>query len=92
MIKSFKHKSLKRLFENGDRRGVPTHLAEKLARRLDALENAGDVSDLILPGFNLHELKGNHKGTWSITVTGNWRITFAFDSGDASDIDFEDYH
>lgn len=92
MIKSFKHKGLKRLFENGDHRGVPAQLAEKLTRRLDALDSAGEVLDLMLPGFNLHELKGNRKGTWSITVTGNWRITFAFDSGDASEIDFEDYH
>jgi toxin HigB-1 len=92
MIKGFKHKGLKRLFENGDHRGVPAQLAEKLTRRLDAIDTADDVSDLILPGFNLHELKGARKGTWSITAAGNWRITFIFADGDASDIDFEDYH
>lgn len=92
MIKSFKHKGLKGLFENGDHRGVPAQLAEKLTRRLDALDSAGKVSDLMLPGFNLYQSKGDRKETWSITVTGNWRITFAFYSGDASEIDFEDYH
>jgi proteic killer suppression protein len=71
---------------------VPAQLAEKLTRRLDALDSANEISDLMLPGFNLHELKGDRKGIWSITVTGNWRITFAFNSGDASEIDLEDYH
>ena len=92
MIRSFNHKGLKRLFEDGDHRGVPTKLAEKLTRRLDAINTADDVIDLILPGFNLHELKGNRRRTWSVTVTGNWRITFKFTDGDASDVDFEDYH
>jgi toxin HigB-1 len=92
MIKSFQHKGLKRLFEKGDRRGVPAQLADKITRRLDAIDSAVQVTDLSLPGFNLHELKGGRKGTWSITVSGNWRITFEFTGGDAYIVDFEDYH
>jgi proteic killer suppression protein len=92
MIKTFKHKGLKKLFEDGDHRGVPTQLAEKLTRRLDAIDAADNVTELILPGFNLHELKGGRKGTWSITVTGNWHMTFVFADGDANDVGFEDYH
>jgi toxin HigB-1 len=92
MIKSFQHKGLKRLFEKGDRRGVLAQLADKITRRLDAIDAAAQVTDLNLPGFNLHELKGNRKGTWSITVSGNWRITFEFRDGDAYIVDFEDYH
>jgi toxin HigB-1 len=92
MIISFKHKELKRLFEDGNYRRLPAQLAEKLTRRLDAIDTAVDVSDLILPGFNLHELKGARKGTWRMIVTGNWRITLKFTNGDASDVDLEDYH
>jgi proteic killer suppression protein len=92
MIKSFQHKGLKRLFEKGDRRGVSAQLADKITRRLDSIDAAAQVTDLNLPGFNLHELKGDRKGTWSITVSGNWRITFEFRDGDAYIVDFEDYH
>ena len=92
MIKSFQHKGLKRLFEKDDRRSVPAQLADKITRRLDAIDAAAQVTDLNLPGFNLHELKGDRKGTWSITVSGNWRITFEFRDGDAYIVDFEDYH
>jgi toxin HigB-1 len=92
MIKIFQHKGLKRLFEKGDQRGVPAHLAGKITRRLDAIDAAVQVTDLNLPGFNLHGLKGGRKGTWSITVSGNWRITFEFRDGDAYIVDFEDYH
>jgi hypothetical protein len=48
--------------------------------------------DLALPGLRLHELKGDRKGTWSVTVSGNWRITFSFEGKDAVDVDYEDYH
>ena len=92
MIKSFRHKGLKRLFESGDHRGVPAELARKLMRRLDFLNAAVEVTDMDLPGYALHELKGARKGTWATKVTGNWRITFTFEDGDADDVDFEDYH
>ena len=92
MIKSFRHKGLKRLFETGDHRGVPAHLAPRIKRQLDYLDAAARVEDLNLPGFDLHQLKGKRKGTWAITVSGNWRITFRFESGNAYDVNLEDYH
>lgn len=92
MIKSFRRKGLKRLFETGDRRGVTTDLADRLRRQLDVLNRARTPSDVNLPGYRLHRLKGHRADTWSITVSGNWRITFTFADGDASGVDLEDYH
>jgi toxin HigB-1 len=92
MIKSFKHKGLKRLFETGDHRGIHIHLTPRLRRQLDYLDAARNLNDMNLPGFNLHQLKGNRKGIWAITVSGNWRVTFRFEDGDASDVNLEDYH
>jgi proteic killer suppression protein len=92
MIKSFRHKGLKKLFETGDRKGVPQDLAPRILRMLDVLDAANDIKDMDLPGFGLHELKGDRKGTWAIKVNKNWRITFRFVSGNAYDVDLEDYH
>ncbi|HJP95204.1 MAG TPA: type II toxin-antitoxin system RelE/ParE family toxin [Pyrinomonadaceae bacterium] len=92
MIKSFCHKGLKRLFETGQRQGVTPELAARLRRQLDVLNRARTTRDMNLPGYRLHQLKGNRTGTWSITVSGNWRITFKFEGEDASDVDLEDYH
>ena len=80
------------LFESGNKKGVPAKLADKITRRLDALDAAFDPLDLFIPGFDLHELKGDRQGTWSISLTGNWRITFRFEHEDAFDVDLEDYH
>ena len=90
MIKGFRHKGLKALFESGTKKGVPTMLADKITRRLDALDAARDPRDLFIPGFDLHELQGKRKGTWSMSLTGNWRITFRFEDEDAFDVDLED--
>ena len=92
MIKSFRHKGMKQLFESGSKKGVPAKLADKILRRLDALSGAVHPLDLFLPGFDLHELQGERKGTWSVSLTGNWRVTFRFNDGDAFDVDLEDYH
>jgi toxin HigB-1 len=92
MIKTFKHKGLRQLFETGSKKGVPAAFADKAARRLDALDSATHPLDLYLPGFDCHQLAGARKGAWSITLTGNWRITFRFADGDAFDVDLEDYH
>jgi proteic killer suppression protein len=92
MIKSFRHKGLKLLFESGSKKGVPAQQADKIARRLDALDAALHPLDLSMPGFDLHELSGDREGTWSINLTGNWRITFRFKVRDAFDVDLEDYH
>ena len=92
MIKSFRHKGLKQLFETGKSRGVSADLTRRAVRQLDLLNRAGQPSDVDLPGYRLHELKGDRKGTWSLTVSGNWRITFTFSEGDTYDVDLEDYH
>ena len=92
MISSFRHKGLKEFWEKGSKKGVPTASAPRIERILDALDAATNVSQLNLPGFNLHELKGDRKGEWSIWVNASWRITFKFKSGDASDVNLEDYH
>jgi proteic killer suppression protein len=92
MIRDFKSRALRKLFSDGDTRSVETALIPRLLRRLDALNAAADVSDLNLPGFELHQLKGDRRGTWSIKVSGNWRVTFTFKDGEAFDVDLEDYH
>jgi len=92
VIKSFRHKGLRRLFETGDQRGVIVGLANRLRRQLDVLNRARTPTDLNLPGYRLHRLKGERADTWSITVSGNWRITFQFEGEDAIDVDLEDYH
>ncbi len=92
MIRTFNHKGLKQLFENGKSRGVAADLQRRLIRQMDVLNAAKSELDMNLPGYRLHELKGTRKGTWSVTVSGNWRLTFTFESGDASDVDLEDYH
>jgi toxin HigB-1 len=92
MIKNFRHKGLQKLFESGSRKGVPPDMAARLTLQLDVLNGAVSPQDMGLPGYNLHELQGDRKGTWSVTVRANWRITFRFDQGDVWDVDFEDYH
>jgi len=92
MIRTFRHKGLKRLFETGSARGVSADLVGRLIRQLDILNRAVATQDMNLPGYRLHELKGARKGTWSVTVSGNWRLTFTFRDRDAYDVDLEDYH
>jgi proteic killer suppression protein len=92
MIKSFRHKGLKQLFESGKARGVSSDLTKRLIRQLDFLNRATSPSDLNLPGYRWHELKGDRKGPWSISVSGNWRLTFKFQGTDAHEVDLEDYH
>ena len=92
MIKSFKHKGLKHFFELGDHSGVQPKHQKKLRLQLGALHTAKVIEDMDLPGYNLHKLKGDRKECWSITVNGNWRITFEFKEGDAYIVNYEDYH
>ena len=92
MIQGFRHKGLKRLFEDGQTKRVrPDHL-EKIENILAVLNRAGEPEDMNLPGFHLHPLKGDLKGFWSVTVRANWRIIFRFQEGDAYDVDLVDYH
>ncbi|WP_114195564.1 type II toxin-antitoxin system RelE/ParE family toxin [Edaphovirga cremea] len=92
MIKSFRHKGLKKFFESGSLVGIDAKQAQKIGLRLSVIDLAKDVKDIDLPGFFLHPLHGNKQGVWSITVTGNWRITFEFIDGDAYIVNYEDYH
>jgi proteic killer suppression protein len=92
VIKSFRHKGLKRLFETGERRGVAPELANRLIRQLDVLNRARSTADMNLPGYRMHRLKGDRAGIWSVSVSGNWRVTFTFEGKDAFDVDLEDYH
>jgi proteic killer suppression protein len=92
MINSFRNKSLKRLWENNDERGIKAQHLAKIGRILAVLEEATRPEDMNLPGYKLHKLQGDHPPRWSVWVNGNWRITFAFVDGDAVDVDYEDYH
>jgi len=92
MIRSFRHKGLKLLFEKADRRKIPQEYADKIERILARLEEASEVGNMDLPGFRLHPLKGDLAGFWSVAVSGNWRIMFRFEDGHASDVDLIDYH
>lgn len=92
MIQSFRHKGLRRLFETGNPSGVQAAHVRRLRMQLAALDTAQVLGDMDLPGFRLHPLKGEHQGRWSITVNGNWRLTFKFEGGNAYILDYEDYH
>jgi toxin HigB-1 len=91
MIRTIRHKGLKRLFEQDDPGGVNQEHAEKLRDILATLHAASTVAHMDLPGFRLHSLKGRMKGFWSVTVRANWRVIFRFDDG-ATDVDYVDYH
>lgn len=92
MIKSFKHKGLKQLFEKGTLSGVSPKDASRINDRLQAIDSANFIDDLDIFTFNLHQLKGERVNIWSITVRANWRITFEFINGDAYILNLEDYH
>ena len=92
MIKSFKHKGLKKYFQTGSVSGIQVKHQRKLRMQLAAIDTAQEIDDINLPGFKLHPLKGNRDGIWSITVNGNWRITFEFIDGNAYILNYEDYH
>lgn len=92
MVKTFRHKGLKRLFEKDQLGGVRADQASRIRDVLAHLDLAETPVELDLPGYRLHALKGDRKGYWSVTISGNWRIIFRFDDGNAFDIDLVDYH
>ena len=92
MIASFRHRGLKRLYEDDDLRGLSQAHVDKIKRILARMDEAADVRNMALPGFGLHPLKGKFKGLWAVSVTGNWRIVFRFENGNAYDVDLVDYH
>lgn len=92
MIKLLRHKGLRRLFETGSTSDVQASQAKRLRMQLVALDTATVIGDMDVPGFRLHRLKGAMQARWSISVNGNWRITFEFIDGNAFVLDYEDYH
>lgn len=92
MIRSFKHKGLLKFFASGSTAGIKAAHAKRLQLILGRLNAASLVKDMDLPGLRLHELTGDRRGTWSVMVSGNWRVTFRFEGGDAEVVNYEDYH
>jgi len=92
MIRSIKHKGLQRLYEDGDARGIGGNMRERVQDILTILEAARSTQDADIPGYRLHPLGGDLRGFWSMKVTGNWRVIFRFEDGDAIDVDLIDYH
>jgi len=92
MIKSFKHKGLKRLFESGDIAGINLQHTERLRKILALLETSETVDDMNLSGLNLHYLKGKRKDTLAVKVSGNWRVTFKMKNENVFEVNYEDYH
>ncbi len=92
MIKSWKHKGLKRFYETGDKSGIQPRHTEALRAILFQLSCATNANDMNTPGNNFHKLEGNLKGHFSVTLQANWRVTFMFKDGDAIVVDYQDYH
>lgn len=92
MIRSFRHRGLEAFFTRDERKRLPADKIEKIARLLDRLDASRMPQDMNLPGLGFHPLKGNRKGRFAVSVSGNWRLTFRFDGQDAVEVDLEDYH
>jgi toxin HigB-1 len=92
MIRSFRHRGLKRFYERDDASQIHAAYRKKVARILADLDSARMPQDMDFPGLRLHPLTGGLKGFWSVTVSANWRIIFRFDDADVVDVDLIDYH
>lgn len=92
MIKSFKHKGVESFYETGSKKKINAAHVAKLGRILDRLDAARLPADMNLPGYKLHPLTGKDQDRWSVSVSGNWRVTFGFVGEDAVDVDYLDYH
>lgn len=92
MIKSFRHAGIEKFFRTGSKAGIQPVHATRREGRLYLLDNAKSAADMNIYGWDLHPLKGDLKGHWSVKVNGNWRLTFTFDGEDAILVDYRDYH
>jgi toxin HigB-1 len=92
MIKTFRHRGLEKYFVKGNKSGIQAIHEKRIRLILSRLNASTSPQDMNLPGLRLHALSGQRKGTWAVSVSGNWRITFAFQDGDAVDVNIEDYH
>lgn len=91
-ILGFRHKGLERFFLRGSTAGIQVKHANRLRLILGRLSVAVEPRDMALPGLDLHPLRGDRKGAWAVSVSGNWRVTFKFSGPDVEDVDYEDYH
>ena len=92
MIKSFIHKGLEKFYRKGSKAGIQPRHETRIRLILAHLNQAKTVDDMNIPSLKLHELKGERKGVWSVTVQANWRITFRFQNSNAETVNYEDYH
>jgi proteic killer suppression protein len=92
VIRKIRHKGLKKLYEEDSAAKVNPDHVDKLRRILARLDASSKPQDMNLPGYRLHKLKGKYEGFWAVDVSGNWRVVFRFEGGDATDVDFVDYH
>lgn len=92
MIRSIRHKGLRRLYEEGDARSIGGNMRHRVEEILSVLDAAATLEEADLPGYRLHRLGGTLQGYWSVRVTGNWRIIFRFEEGNVLDVDLVDYH
>jgi proteic killer suppression protein len=92
MITSFKHKGLELFFTKASYKGIPAQYWSRIERMLDRLDASKEAEDMDLPGYKFHALKGDRKGEFAVSVTGNWRITYQFIGEDAVNVNLEDYH
>lgn len=92
VIKSFRHKGVELFFRTGSKAKIQAAHAERLRKQLFALDNSRSAKDMNAPGWRLHLLHGEWEGHWSVTVSGNWRLTFTFEGEDAALVDYCDYH
>lgn len=92
MIISFRHAGLRAFFESGSKAGIVAQHAARLRRILGVLDAAQTIDQVNTPGLRLHKLSGRLAGFWSVTVSGNWRVIFRFENGDAELVDYLDYH
>jgi len=92
MIKSFRHKGVQNFFETGSKAGIQASHSARLRIQLTRLDDATSPQDMNAPGWRLHQLRAELDGHWSVTVNGNWRLTFRFEENDAVLVDYQDYH
>ena len=92
MIKSFKHKGLEKLFFEGSTKGIQPKHKTKIEDILDLIDSMIQIQDMNFPGSRLHKLEPKKENSWSVTVSGNWRVTFKFIDRDAYEVNYTDYH
>lgn len=92
MVRSFRHRGLKALYDGRTTRRVAPEHVQKLRDILGVLDRSRTPEEMNLPGFRLHQLRGDLRGHWAVSASGNWRVIFRFEDGEAVDVDYLDYH